>query len=256
MKRHFGTLLLAALAFGALAVLAALAAPAPLGAQPATTATAATAAITAAGPRDEEFHYRWELGNLMGNFAGLFLPDRGEGALTFKNEGNGNLRSELVITSPGHAGEYWRYGAVIDPRRLQPIRAWSSYLWRGKSKSKSEEISQQGVMDVVSGIYAIRQDPPEKPRRMEIWSDGRIYPVVVTPLGIENRKLPQGTVRARHFSIRGVNQPGAKRWKGKLDLWLTPDEWATPVEILISRNLADVRLQIQPAPAAPARGAR
>ena len=238
MNRHIGTFLLAALAFGALA---GVASPAPLGAQ---------AAVSSAGPRDEEFHDRWELGNLIGSFAGIFLPNRGEGALTFKAEDGGNLRSELVITSPGHAGEYWRYGAVIDPRRLKPIRAWSSYLWRGKSKSKSEELGPQGVMDVVSGIYAIRQDPPEKPRRMEIWSDGRIYPVVITPLGIENRRLPQGTVRARHFTIRGLDLPGAKRWKGKLDLWLTADEWATPVEILISRNLADVRLQLQPQPPA------
>ncbi len=244
MNRHIGTFVLAALAFGALA---GVARPAPSAAQIAAQAASA-AAVSAAGPRDEEFHYRWELGNLLGNVAGMFFPHRGEGALTFKAEDSGNLRSELVITSPGHAGEYWRYGAVIDPRRLKPIRAWSSYLWRGKSKSKSEELGPQGVMDVVSGIYSIRQDPPWKPRRMEIWSDGRIYPVVVTPLGIENRRLPQGTVRARHFSIRGVDEPGARRWKGKLDLWLTPDEWATPVEILISRNLADVRLQIQPPP--------
>jgi uncharacterized protein DUF3108 len=252
MNRHIGTFLLAVLAFGALAG----AAPAPLGAQAnALTSTTASTATSATGPRDEEFRYRWELGNLMGSVAGIFLPRRGEGALTFKSE-DGNLRSELVITSPGHAGEYWRYGAVIDPRRLKPIRAWSSYLWRGKAKSKSEELGPQGVMDVVSGIYSIRQDPPERPRRMEIWSDGRIYPVIVRPLGIENRKLPQGTVRARHFSIRGVDQPGVKRWKGKLDIWLTPDEWATPVEILISRNLADVRLQLQPPPATPSPGAR
>jgi len=250
MKRHIGTYLLATLAFGALA---GVAAPAPLGAQ---KAAQAAAAVAPAELRDEEFHYRWELGNLVGSFAGIFLPNRGEGALTFKPEDGGNLRSELVITSRGHEGEYWRYGAVIDPRRLKPIRAWSSYLWRGKSKSKSEELGPQGVMDVVSGIYAIRQDPPDRPRHMEIWSDGRVYPVVVTPLGIENRRLPQGTVRARHFSIRGVDQPGAKRWKGKLDLWLTPDEWATPVEILLSRNLADVRLQLQPPPAAPSPGGR
>lgn len=209
---------------------------------------------------DEEFQYRWRLGNLVGNLAGIFLPSNGQGSLTFKTQGNGDLRSELVITSPGHEGEFWRYGALIDPERLQPLRAWSSYLWRGKSKSKNEEIKQQGVMDVVSGIYSIRRDPPARARRMEIWSDGRIYPVIVVPLGVESRKLPGGTVRARHFSIRGVDVPGAKRWKGKLDLWLTPDEAATPVEILISRNLADVRLQLldsdvaspaTPAPPAP-----
>jgi len=226
--------------------LAALAAPAAVWAQGAQASPAVQPAdqVAPAETRDEEFQYRWQLQNLVGSIAGIFLPRQGQGSLTFKSEDNGNLRSELLITSPGHAGEYWRYGAVIDPRRMQPIRAWSSYLWRGKSKSKSEEISQRGIMDVVSGIYAIRRDPPAKPRRMEIWTDGRVYPVVVTPLGTETRKLPRGSVRARHFTIRGVEVPGAKRWKGKLDLWLTPDEAATPVEILTSRNLADVRLQL------------
>lgn len=203
-------------------------------------------------PLDEEFQYRWQLGNFVGSLAGIFLPNQGEGSLTFKTQDNGDLKSELVITSSGHEGEYWRYGAVIDPERLQPIRAWSSYLWRGKSKSKSEEIEEQGVMDVVSGIYSIRRDPPTQRRRMEIWSDGRVYPVVVIPMGLESRKLPNRTVRARHYSIRGVDVPGAKRWKGKLDLWLTPDESATPVEILISRNLADVRMQLLPTASAPA----
>ena len=28
---------------------------------------------------DEEFQYRWQLRNFMGNLAGLFLPNQGEG---------------------------------------------------------------------------------------------------------------------------------------------------------------------------------
>ena len=202
-------------------------------------------------PLDEEFHYRWQLRNFMGAVAGLFLPRQGEGELTFKTQPNGQLKSELLITSKeSKEGEHWRYGAVIDPARLQPLRAWSSYVWRGESKSKSGEITADGVMDVVSGIYAIRRDPPSRTRRMEIWSDGRIYSVQVVPLGLEQRLLPGGKkVAARHFSIRaaeGAATGNRKRWKGKLDLWLTPDAAATPVEIQISRNLADVRLQLVP----------
>lgn len=48
---------------------------------------------------DEEFQYRWQLRNFMGNLAGLFLPNQGEGLLTFKSDKNGRLRSELTITS-------------------------------------------------------------------------------------------------------------------------------------------------------------
>lgn len=196
-------------------------------------------------PLDEEFRYRWQLRNFVGSVAGLFLPNQGVGELTFK-QNNGHLRSELMITSSAsRQGEYFKYGSEVDLRTLQPIRAWSSYSWRGESKHKSSEIEQDGVLDVASGIFAIRNDPPEKARRMEIWSDGRIYPVVVIPLGTEARKIGNRKMDVRHYSIRGINLPGRRKWKGKLDLWLAKDEAATPVEIVISRNLADVHLELQ-----------
>lgn len=199
-------------------------------------------------PVNEEFRYRWQLSNLMGAVAGLFFPRQGEGSLTFMRT-NGHLKSELTITSPQSKQEgYFRYGSEIDVRTLQPIRAWSSYSWRGESKSKNEEVSKDGVLDVAAGIYAIRSDPPTKSRKMQIWSDGKIYPVVVIPMGIEMRQLPHGKVAARHYSIRGVNIRGQRKWKGKLDLWLATDAAATPVEILISRNMADVRMELMSRP--------
>ncbi len=201
--------------------------------------------VSPAGARshDEEFRYRWQLKNFVGAVAGLFLPNQGEGSLTFATQQNGNLKTELYITSPkSREGEYWRYGSEIDPESLRAVKAWTSYMWRGESKSRSEKIEQKGVLDIASGIYSIRRDPPPKPRRMEIWSDGKVYPVVVVPLGEELRRLPSGQVRASHYSIRGVDAPGRRRWKGKLDLWLAADEGAKPVEIRLSRNLADVHL--------------
>ncbi len=199
-------------------------------------------------PANEEFRYRWQLRNFMGAVAGLFLPRQGEGSLTFKRT-NGHLKSELTITSPQSKQEgYFRYGSEVDVLTLQPIRAWSAYSWRGESKSKNEAVDKEGVLDVAAGIYAIRNDPPTKSRRMQIWSDGKIYPVVVIPLGIETRQLPHGKVKARHYSIRGVNVPNERRWKGKLDLWLATDAAATPVEILISRNMADVRMELMSQP--------
>lgn len=227
MNRVFHKILLAA-------VLAALLIP----------MTPAHGQANAANVRNEEFRYRWQLRNVVGTVAGLFLPNQGEGSLTFTRI-NGHLKSELLITSPkSKQGEYFRYGSEIDSRTLQPIRAWSSYLWRGEEKSKSEAIRQDGVFDIAAGIFAIRRDPPTKPRRMEIWSEGKIYPVMVSPKGIEKRKVPEGVVQTRHYTIRGVDIPGRRKWKGKLDLWLATDEQATPVEILISRSLTDVRLQL------------
>jgi hypothetical protein len=203
-------------------------------------------------PQNEEFHYQWQLRNLLGTIAGLFLPNHGEGALTFKTMGNGHLQSELTITSSAaRQGEYFRYGSELDTRTLQPIRAWSSYSWRGETKSKSSPIEQTGVLDIASGIYSIRQNPPDKPRKMEIWSDGKIYPVLVNPLGVESRRMQNGKkMDLRHFSIRGIDTPDRDKWKGRLDLWLARDEAATPVEILLSRNLADVHLELKTPPSA------
>jgi hypothetical protein len=197
--------------------------------------------------QNEEFQYRWQLRNLLGTIAGLFLPNHGEGSLTFKTMSNGHLQSELTITSDvARQGEYFRYGSEMDPATLQPIRAWSSYSWRGETKSKSSAIDQTGVLDIASGIYSIRQNPPLKPRRMEIWSDGTIYPVIVLPMGTETRQMQGGRkIEVRHFSIRGIDVPDRGKWKGKLDLWLERDETSTPVEIVLSRNLADVRLELK-----------
>jgi hypothetical protein len=196
---------------------------------------------------DEHFRYRWELRNLLGTIAALFMPGKGEGELTFKTQQGGLLKSELLITSSQSAeGEYFRYGAEIDPATLQTVRAWSAYAWRGESKSKDEKIQAQGVLDIASGIYAIRRDPPAKTRAMEIWSDGKVYPVLVIPMEVATRKVGSESVTVRHFAVRGQTIPGRRRWKGKLDLWLTRDDAATPVEITISRNLADVRLELQP----------
>jgi len=207
----------------------------------------ATPCTAAPPPPDEEFHYRWHLGSFLGRIAGLFLPSRGDGVLTLAPAGDGRLRSELLITSEeSRDGEFWRYGAELDRDSGRTLEAWSAYRWRGESKEKQAEIEDQGVMEVVSGIYAIRRDPPRTPRRMEIWSDGKVYPVVVIPVGEEKRRVGDREVATRHFSIRGYEVPGKRQWKGSLELWLAEDEAATPVEIRIERKFADLRLELQP----------
>jgi hypothetical protein len=195
---------------------------------------------------EERFVYRWELKKLAALVGGILLPGHGTGLLTFDPLANGRLVSELHITSEHSAkGEFWRYGAEIDPRAGRTIRAWSSYLWRGEAKSESAEVREDGVIDVASGIYQIRRDLPDKPRRMRIWSDGKIYPVMVVPEGEAVRTLPGGRrVETRHYRIRGLQIPGERHWKGSLNLWLAKDENHTPVEIHFDRTLVGVRLRL------------
>jgi len=209
---------------------------------------AATSAI-ATEPVSEEFRYRWRLGSLLGVVAGLFLPSHGEGVLRVTPADSGKLTTELLITSEdSRRGEYWRYGSEMDPDTGRAVRAWSSYRWRGEEKEKRAEIEEDGVVDMVSGIWAIRRDPPERSRPMEIWSDGKIYPVVVVPRGRETRTIDGRKIPTRHFTVKGYDVAGKRRWKGSLELWLAEDAAATPVEIRIERTLADLRLELQDPP--------
>ncbi|MEM7048673.1 MAG: DUF3108 domain-containing protein [Acidobacteriota bacterium] len=202
---------------------------------------------SSAQPATEEFRYRWHLGSLVGRVAGLFLPNKGDGVMRFSEQPDGTLHSELLVTSEkSDDGEFWRYGSTIDRDSRQALSAWSAYRWRGKEKEKRDDIAEPGVLDIVSGIWALRQDTPERPRQLTIWSDGKVYPVVVIPRGREKRRFGEREVSTRHWTIRGIDAPEGRRWKGRLELWLSDDEAALPVEIRISRSLADLRLELQP----------
>jgi hypothetical protein len=198
-----------------------------------------------AGPPSEAFHYRWELNNVLGLLAGLVFPRHGKGDLSFKPDKSGTMRSELVISSPGNTDAYWRYGSEIDTHSFQPLRAWSAYLWRGKLRSKTREITQKGVFDLVSAIYSLRRDPPRTTQVRDIWTDGDVYPVDVEPRGVEHRDIGGRWMNATHFALRPVDLPGRLRWKGKVDLWYALDATSTPVEIDIARSLADLRLELE-----------
>ncbi len=191
----------------------------------------------------EVLRYRWHLKGVRGALAGLFLPNHGEGSLVTSQAG-GRLTSELLITAQARSEDFWRYGAELDPEAGRTLRAWSSYLFRGERKSKETELRQDGVVDVASGIYLLRQHPPTARRRMRIWSDGKVYPVVVVPGARSTRRLDGRRVPVRHYAVVGVDSPGERPWRGRMELWLAEDEAATPVEILIERSWAGVKLEL------------
>jgi len=194
---------------------------------------------------EETLHYRWHLEGFMGAIASIFFPSSGEATLSVRAHDETSLESELYITSPSsESGEFFRYGATWEPSTGRSIRAWSDYKWRGKSKSRESDIDQAGVIDIVSAIQTLRLDPPSTQRRLEIWSDGHLYPVVVLPRGDENRKVAGTTIATRHYSVLAIDLPDRRRWSGGLDLWISLAPNATPVEMLVSRSGARLRLEL------------
>lgn len=203
----------------------------------------------AAAHEREVLEYRWRLLGFAGAVAGMFLPNDGAATLSTGPEADGAVTSELHLTADtGDDGEFWRYGARLDPRDGRTLKAWSSYLFRGEKKAKEKVLGQEGIIDIASGIYLIRRDPPRSRRALRIWSDGKEYPVEVVPRGTERREVAGRKVPVRRYSIVGVQRPGERLWKGSLDLWLTEDASAIPVEILVERGWASVRLRLHSAP--------
>ncbi|MCZ7652642.1 MAG: DUF3108 domain-containing protein [Thermoanaerobaculia bacterium] len=211
----------------------------------APSGSAAAAAPPAGAPAGEELEYSWRLEGLLGGIAGLFLPRQGRATLAQTPLASGHQVSELHLVADGTAeGEHFRYGAELDPESGVTVRAWSSYRWRGETKQREAEVGQAGVVDIASAIQALRRDPPEHSRVLEIWSDGRIYPVLVLAGESRRRLLDGRPVEVRVYSIRGLSRPNRRTWKGRVDLWLADDPASTPVEIRVQRTFATVVLSL------------
>ena len=199
-------------------------------------------------PVGEILTYRWELRGALSFLAGLFLPDSGRGILRTESVPGGMTRSQLRIESEqSAAGEFWLYGAEIRPTDGETEEVWSAYKWRDKESSKRERLDGKGMIDVVSGIYGLRLDPPQRPRRLEIWSDGKMYPVVIFPGHSRTINVCGDRTTVRPYSIRGIDLPDRRHWKGRLEIWLADDPQATPVRIVVDRGWAKVRLDLREA---------
>lgn len=202
-------------------------------------------------PHEERLSYTWRLEGFTGAILSLFLPRSGEGSLTMQPIEDGFLKSELLITSEkARDGEFWLYGAVIEPQQLHTTRAWSAYRWRGDSRERESEVPEEdrGVVDISSAIYLLRRDLPTGPRRMTIWSDGRLYPVLVMPEGEVEKTVPAGTFKTLHYRVQGIRITGERFWSGSMELWFSREEGAVPVEIFLQRKMARVRLKLDEIP--------
>ena len=202
-------------------------------------------APTAVLRADETLHYRWKIEGFFGALAGLFFPSHGDARLSQSTLASGNLQSSLLITSDEvKDASYFSYEAEIEPATGRTVTARSSQLWQGKQKNKASPLLESGTVDVASAIHLLRRTLPTTSQEMEIWSDGKLYPVQVQPAGTETRKVGGKSVETLHYTIRPLVRPERRVWKGELDLWFARDPQATPVEMLVARSPARLRLEL------------
>ena len=143
----------------------------------------------------EELRYEWQVSGI----ARLLLPSAGDGLLT-TTIADGVVRTELLITSEG-TDDFFRYGSSLDHAGGQLVSAWSSYRFGKKEKSRNQPVDVLGVIDIASGILHLRREKPEQDQFMTIWSDGRLYPVVIEHRGgRDHRWWPRGPPLCRSRS--------------------------------------------------------
>ena len=206
-----------------------------------TTSAAARNAIASGG---EVVRLHWKIGGFLGAVAGLFLPNKGEGVLTFVPEEDERMRIQLLITAPKREGEYFLYGAEVNARSGSTLAAWSSQSFRGERKDREEKIDAPSLIDYASAIYRLRWNPPTRRTRMTIWSSGKTYPVDLLPLGVERRKIGGEKIEVRGYAVRGAVVDGERSFDDKIDIYFANDERATPVEIVGKRGMIRTRIRM------------
>ena len=191
----------------------------------------------------EELEYGWKLKGFAGVILGLFYPDSGEARIVTEDGPGASYTTLLELTSSHREGEYYRYGSEIGNAGA-PVRVWSAYQFRGKSKRREREVDQGDVLDFASAIHAIRRDRPSEERAIRLWSEGREYPLTIIPHGGARIECAGRAWTTRHYVIEGRRVEGERFWKGRFQIWIADDERAAPVRIVGEKGLLTVRLDL------------
>lgn len=204
----------------------------------------ARAACSARARSGEAFEMRWRLGGFLGAIAGLFVPNHGDALLTFVPGDDGNRRIALLITTPKREGEYFLYGAEVEAASGMTAAAWSSYRFKEKKRDREHEIHEADVIDLASGIYHLRHDPPTETILTTLWNDGDRYLAEVEPLAPELRKISGRKLEVRGYTVRGVKVPGQEKFDDTFTVYFARDRRATPVEIVGKRGVLRLRIEL------------
>lgn len=221
-------------------------------------------------PGSEHFRYSWRLRGGLSWIAGLRFPTHGVGELKTTYAKNGSVDTQLKITARKGNG-FYLYHSLIDEKNTKTLMTYHGYAWGKKAHHERtmfdylkrlartrEESTDDGVenrvkpipdddlRDVLTGIHYLRQNASSIPAagmRTDIYSDGKLYPVVFRPAGVDRITYRGTALPARSFVI--VAAPHAsKKWPGAVKVWLTEDKRRIPLRIEMQQTLATLRLDL------------
>ena len=195
----------------------------------------------------EVINFTWKIEGFHGFVARLFrlVPTSGEGVLEVVPAGPGRVVCQFRATSHQEsADDHWTYRVEVNLDEEKTEWVSDSWHFRGRHKEKEYDLSSESAIEIISGLHLMRLSPPTEPERVTAWSDGKVYPVMITPHGLEQREV-NGRLRIlRHFSITGIREKGQGFFKAQGHIYLADDEEATPVEIHYRRKGARLRLTL------------
>lgn len=232
------------------------------------TAVSAEAAL----PKSEEYEYSWRLRGALSWIASLKFPTSGVGELkTTQLADSGAVQTQLLITTPAGRDGFYVYRSDFDPSSITTLVSYNGYEWGEKKKNErtlfdyvkkllrirkqdankvENEVmplpgNSSSMRDVLTGIYFLRQnaDSLKAPLRTDIFSDGKIYPVVFSPGESATLDVNGQKVASRVFVITAA--PGQKKkFPGSVKVWLSSDSRRVPLRIEVQRSLAALQLDI------------
>ena len=241
----------------------------------AVLAASSLAAADAPAPPDAELlTYSWKVHGVLAWFAGLKFPTEGKGELrTYAEPGGDAVNSRLFITGPDQNQGYYLYESQMARNGERTMVSYHGYAWGTKERKEKtlfdydkglarmhketsgnspeyrvKKLPANALRDFLTGIFYLRQNASliTKTLSSEVYSDGKMYPVVFRPLGPVTLDSRNGKVTTERFLITGA--PGApERWPGGVKVWLSDDGRHVPVRIELQESFAVLRLDLQSA---------
>lgn len=217
----------------------------------------------------EQFRYSWRLRGGLAWIAGLRFPTSGTGRMSTSTETPDSINSRLRITSGKGDDGHYEYVSDMDASGNRTLMSYHGYEWGGSGRKeqtffdhakhlarihkdtvkgheyKVKKLPVDAPRDVLTGIFFLRQNAQNinVPLAFDIYSDGKLYPVLFRPIGSASIVFGGDRTVVRKFRITAA--PGTERkWPGGVEVWLTDDSRSIPVRIEIQRSFAKLRLEL------------